>query len=128
MRRTIAWNLGSSLQAKKRRLAIQADDPPLSHHDVARLQVPMNDAVVVCLFERPCDLYPEREYVALRQPRLQQPVRQRRSGDELHHQKIHAILRVEVVDRPDVCVSQLRLRQSFLAQLRADVIGSEGCG
>lgn len=79
----------------------------MSHHDVPRLQVPVNDSVLVRLFERVRNLHGEREHLSLRQLRLRQPVGQRRSGDELHDQEIQAVLRVEIVDGPDVCEIQL---------------------
>ena len=101
-------------------------DSLVSHHDVPRLQVPVNDSVLVRLFERVRNLRGEREHLSLGQLRLRQPVGQRRSGDELHDQEIQAVLRVEIVDGAYVCVIQLGQGQSLFAQLRAGLIGPEG--
>ena len=40
-------------------------DPLVSHHDVPRLQVAVNDSVLVRLFERVRNLHGEREHLSL---------------------------------------------------------------
>jgi hypothetical protein len=86
----------------------------LSHLDVGRLQIAMDDVLLVRRFERVGDLSCDRQgfywYAAGPRPRglrrLRNAVGEGRALDELHHERLHARRLFEPVDGGDVRVIQ----------------------
>ncbi len=87
-----------------------------SQHDIARLQMPVNDAVLVRLFESGGDLDGDADQFHFGDRAAASIVGQRLPGDELHDNEIHVAVAVEVVDRRDVRMTQLRERVGFAPQ------------
>ena len=56
------------------------------------------------------------------------PIGQRRSGDVLHHQEVHAALRIEVVNGRNVLMIQTGERERFAAQTSLGGIAGESAG
>jgi hypothetical protein len=77
--------------------------------DVRRLQIAMDDAVLVCRFERigdlPCD---RKRFLDRDGPTTVQPLRQRVTLDQFHHEEPRGTRIVEPVDRRNVRVIQRR--------------------
>ena len=81
--------------------------PRPRQHDVARLQVAMDDPRAVRLVERVRDLNRERQGLVERHRAFpSQPVRERLAFEILHHQEVDAILVADVVQRADVRMIQ----------------------
>ena len=72
--------------------------------DVLGLEIAMDDALVVGLFERLRDLQRGREALGERERTRREAVGQRRTVDELHHQGVRLTGGLEAVDLRDVGV------------------------
>ncbi len=79
----------------------------------------MNDAVVMSRGQPFRELHPEAEDFFLRQRPGSYFLAERDSGDVFHHQEIHTLLCVEVVDGGDVGMIKLRENQSLFVKMRA---------
>ena len=71
-------------------------------HDVARLQIAVNDAVTVCSVERLGDLGGDGQGPLERQRAARQFGRERLAIEQLHHQERHAVLLADVEQGADV--------------------------
>ena len=94
----------------------------LREHDVARLEVSMDDARAMCLVERTRDLDRAPERLVERQRAPRQTSGERLAVEDLHHQKGSVTFTSDVVQRADVRMSECGDRPRFpfepLAQLR----------
>ena len=82
-------------------------DPPVRGDlDVGRLQVPVDDAAIVRRLERLGDLTRDLERLVERKSAVRQPVRERLSRHELHHDEPRAFRFLQAVDRGDRGVVQ----------------------
>ena len=86
-------------------------------HDVARLQIAMDDAGAVRAVERVADLDGDRQRVVDRKPRRPaQPVGERLAFEILHDEVVELAVAADVVDRADVRMVQRRDRARFLLE------------
>ena len=94
----------------------------IGHHDVGRLQVPMEKSAAVRLLERFGDLPGQPQRLRQRQPAGAQLVVQRLAGDVLHHEKERLAVLANLEDLADVGVidrrDRHRLATEALARLR----------
>ena len=97
--------------------------PRLREHDVARLEIAMDDAEAVRGVERAGDVDRHAERLAQRQRPARDRVGERLPFEVLHDQVVDAVLMADVVERADVRMVQprdrARLAVEALAQLRA---------
>ena len=82
--------------------------PSLAHLDVRRLQIAMDDALLVRRFERLGDLPRDRQRLVERNRPVRDPIGERRPLDQLHHQRVQAAGVFEAVDLRDVRMIQRR--------------------
>ena len=105
-----------------RQAEVEELHPRLRQHDVAGLQVPVHDPLPVRLVERVGDLDPVTQELLGRERPLAQAVRQRLALEVLHDEVLGLALAVDVVERADVRMRDLRDRLGLalepLAQLR----------
>ena len=80
--------------------------PVGGQHDVARLQVPMEDAVPVGVLERVGDRRAELEHGVERQRARREPRLERAAGHVLHDQEVVAVLGIEVEHGGDARVGE----------------------
>ena len=78
----------------------------LRQHDVARLQIAVDDAGTMRAIERGCDLRCTGERLVERQCAARQARGEGLALEVLHHQEAHAILSAHVVQRADVRMAQ----------------------
>jgi hypothetical protein len=78
----------------------------LRDHNVAGLQVTMDDAARVCRCERVGDLRPVPNRLVERETTARDPRRQRGATNQLHDQKVASTHLLEAVDRGDVWMVQ----------------------
>jgi hypothetical protein len=67
------------------------DGAVAAHLDVGGLQIAVDDALLVCRFERLDELSGDGQRFFDRHRPLCQAIRERRPLDELHHQRLHAV-------------------------------------
>jgi len=79
----------------------------------------MNHPVVIRCRQAFRKLHAQAEDLLLRQRSGSHFLAECNSGDVLHHQEVHALLRVEVVDGGDVGMVELRENQSFFVEMLA---------
>ena len=96
------WRLG---QAKVHQLRSR-----LGQHDVARLQVAMDHAAAVRLFQPVADLRPNTEHLLQRQPALAQALAQRLAFQVFHDEVTDPVLLADVVEVANVGMAQRRNR------------------
>ena len=102
------------------------DRPVRPQLDVGRLQVAMDDAVLVGGFDRFDDLSRDWQCFVERKRTLGDAVGERRAMDELEHQRVCPPL-LESVDRADVGMVERREQVRFALESRDAVgIGGEG--
>jgi len=82
------------------------DGAVLAHFDVRRLQITMDDALLVRGLQAFRDLFCNRERFIERDGASCDPIRQRRPFDQLHHERRHARRVFESVNVGDVRVVQ----------------------
>ena len=78
----------------------------------------MNDALLVCRFERVRDLLRNHQRFGQRNRPLRDAIGERRPVDELHHERTHAARLLEAVNVRDVRVVQRREQLRFAAETR----------
>ncbi len=81
----------------------------------------MHDAALVRLLQRRGNLHSECDHFFLWKRPFPKPIRERFSGDVLHHQKVQAVLRAELIDRFDIRMVQLGQCHGLFAEV------STGC-
>src|SRR5579859_1213133 len=86
------------------------------HHDVARLEVLMNDSVFVCLLERSGNLQADGNPFLFGQGAFGEALTECFAGNVLHDEEVDVVLDVEVVDRADVWMVEFGQGQGFLAE------------
>ena len=102
--------------------------PGLRQHDVAGLEVAVDDALLVRGGERVGDLRPELHHLVERQRALLQAIRERLALEELHHQEVRVALVPDVEERADVGVVERRDRLGLALEALAAllVLGEAG--
>src|SRR5208282_562757 len=75
--------------------------PALGEHDVAGLEIAVNDSLAMGHGERVCDGNADLEDIAHRQGAFAEPICQSLALEKLHDQKINSILRTDVVELAD---------------------------
>ena len=80
----------------------------LRQHDVARLQISVDDTLSMGLVEGRGDFNGNPQKLLSGQRALLQPLRQRLSFQVLHHQKIKSLLSANVMERADIRMIQIR--------------------
>ncbi len=86
----------------------------------------MHDAALVCIFQRRGNLHSECDHVFLWKRPAFQPIRERLPRHELHHKKVHPVLRAEFIDRFDIGMVQLGQCHGLLAEVSAGSVASGG--
>ncbi len=79
----------------------------------------MNHSVVMRCGQAFRELYAQTQDFLLRQRSTSHLLAQCDSGDVLHHQEIHTLLRVKVVDGGDIGMIELRKNQSLFVETLA---------
>ena len=103
----------------------------LRQHDVAGLQVAMDDAFAMRLVERVRNLNPKLQRLVERQCALRQSLGQRLALQVLHDQEVDAVLTTDVVDVADVRMTQgreclgLALESLLQVRVRGDMLGQD---
>ena len=98
----------------------------VSHFDVGRLQIAMDDALLVRRFERFGDLPGDRQRFVDRDRSVRNAIGEGRSLDELHDERLHAVRVFEPVDGRDVWMIQRGEDFGFALEARQPVgIGGE---
>ena len=92
---------------------IQKFHARLREHDVAGLQIPMNDPSPVRLVQPVRDLNPILQGLLELQRSFLEPFGQRVALDVLHHDEVDTVLLTHIVEGADVRVVQLRDRLGF---------------
>ena len=82
------------------------DRTVLADFDVRRLQIAVNDPLLVGGFQCLCDLFGNRECLVQRNRALGDPIRERRALDQLHHERVGAAGVFNAVDVRDVGMVQ----------------------
>ena len=96
------------------------------HEDVGRLDVPVNDAALVCRTERVEHLHADLGHPPRRHRPLLDERRQRRALDELHHDERRPVILVDVVNRADTRMVQGGRKACFTTEaLERVVIGEQ---
>ena len=86
--------------------------------DVRRLQIAVDDALLVRGFERVGDLARDRERLLNRQRARRQTLGERRALDQLEHEAADAVGLLEAVDRADVRMIQRRQHPRLALEAR----------
>jgi len=76
--------------------------PARRQHDIARLEIAMDDAGTMCGVEGFGDLDTVQNRLLRRQPSAFQPVREGLAFQKLHHQELDPVLVADVEQRTDV--------------------------
>ena len=119
----------SNRRARLRQSEVEQLRARLREHDVAGLQIPVDDARAVRLVERRRDLDRRLERLVDRERALRQPIRQRLAFEILHDEERGAVLLADVVQRADVRMIELRDRAGFAIEALAELrVGGEGVG
>ena len=101
----------------------------LGQHDVAGLQVAVDDAGAMRLVERRRDLDRDLQRLVERQRALRQPVGQRLAFEVLHDEKRRALLLADVVERADVRMRELAIGAAFAVEPFAELrVGGQRVG
>ena len=99
----------------------------VSHFDVGRLQIAVNDAMLVCGFQSLGDLSGDFQCLVERHRPCGDTVRQCGSFDQLHHERVHARRHLETVHVSDVRVIQRRQRFRFALEAGESIsVGRKG--
>ena len=99
---------------------IQNLQPSIARNSqVTWLQIAMNHSVLMRRRQALRELHAQTENFLLRQRSGSHLFAECDSGDVLHHQEIHTLPRVEVVDGGDVGMVELREDQSFFVEMLA---------
>ena len=91
----------------------------LGEHDVAGLEVAVDDAGAVRAVERVGDLRADAQHVGERQRPAREARGQRLALDQLHHQVVGVALAADVVQRADVRMVEARDRLRLALEARA---------
>src|SRR5215471_18019192 len=94
----------------------------LGDFDVSALQVSMDDASLVCRFERFGDLARESQCVVHWYRAASDEIGERRALDELEHDGVDAAVFLEAVNRRDVRMVQRRENLRFALQPRQPIL------
>src|SRR4051794_28635508 len=97
-------DFGSAVGSASGQPEVEELDARLRPHDVAWLQIAVNDAVPVRLVERVGDLDQRAERFAYRKGATPDPLVQRLPFDVLHHEILRALVQAYVVQRADMWV------------------------
>ena len=97
------------------------DAPFRRHHHVARLQVAMDDAALMRLFQRIGDLQSQRDGFLFRHRAAARPLRQRLARHVFHGDQLHArfAVKIKIKNGRDVGMVQLGKRQRLFAKTLA---------
>src|SRR5205814_670941 len=95
-------------------------------HHVTGLQIAMHHVVSMCRIESVRDLNPDLQRLVDRQRAFLQPVGERLTVEQLHHEERRAVVLSYVVERADMRVRQLRDGSRYRARgtLRGILRGS----
>ena len=88
----------------------------LGQHHVTRLQIAMHHVVSMCRIESVRDLNPDLQRLVDRQRAFLQPVGERLTVEQLHHEERRAVVLSYVMERADMRVRQLRDGSRFPVQ------------
>src|SRR5205085_6070634 len=98
----------------------------LREHDVGRLQIAMDDSFAVRAVERRRDLDAVAKDLIERQRSFAQSIGERFAVEELHDEKVHAVVEANVVQRADVRMIELRDRLRLALEADAQLrVGGE---
>ena len=102
-------------------------DARLRQHDVAGLQIAMDDSLPVRLVERVGDLDGEAQRLVERKPASAEPFGERLAFEQLHDEVFGLAVVADVVEGADVRVGELRDRLRLPLEALADLGGFERC-
>ena len=120
------------LQPRQLRHAEVEDlDPAVGHHDVGRLQVPVDDASFVRGGQRVCRLNRVVQRIFQAEPLAADQLIEGLPGDELHRNEVDPVFGGDVVDGDDAGVVQRRRGLGFTGETApplgvADRLGAQG--
>src|SRR5207247_601487 len=95
----------------------------LREHDIAGLEVAMNETLAMRLVERVGDFGRDAQRLGNRQRATLETLRKRLALDVLHHQEVHSVLVADVEERADVGVVQARDGARLAVEARPQIGG-----
>jgi hypothetical protein len=104
----------------------RGDDRPPGESEIRGLEVAVDDALVVGGLEAAGQLAAGAQDVLLGKGSLAEGLVERRTGDELHDEKVDAVLGVEVQQMGDVRVGEAREGVGLLAETAASILVPQG--